>query len=46
VTRSALQNAGSVAGMLLTTECLIVSEPTASSAEVSPEMGTPMGGMM
>jgi chaperonin GroEL len=46
VTRSALQNAGSVAGMLLTTECLIVNEPTSASAEAPHEMGSPMGGMM
>ena len=46
VTRSALQNAGSVAGMLLTTECLIVNEPTSASAEAPHEMGSPMSGMM
>jgi chaperonin GroEL len=46
VTRSALQNAGSVAGMLLTTECLIVDEPSSASTEVPHEMGPPMGGMM
>ena len=27
VTRTALQNAGSVAGLLLTTECMITDEP-------------------
>ena len=41
VTRCALQNAGSVAGMLLTTECLIVDKPSANAAEspVMPPMG-------
>jgi chaperonin GroEL len=43
VTRCALQNAGSVAGMLLTTECLIVDEPSANVAE-APSM-PPMGMM-
>lgn len=43
VTRCALQNAGSVAGMLLTTECLIVDEPSANVAE-APSM-SPMGMM-
>ena len=43
VTRCALQNAGSVAGMLLTTECLIVDEPSANVAE-APAM-PPMGMM-
>ena len=43
VTRCALQNAGSVAGMLLTTECLIVDEPSANIAE-APAM-PPMGMM-
>ena len=40
VTRCALQNAGSVAGMLLTTECLIVDEPSSavSEAPVMPPM--------
>ncbi|MDP4610364.1 MAG: chaperonin GroEL [Opitutales bacterium] len=32
VTRTALQNAGSVAGMLLTTECMITDAPEASGA--------------
>jgi chaperonin GroEL len=41
VTRCALQNAGSVAGMLLTTECLIVDKPSTNVAEspVMPSMG-------
>ena len=41
VTRCALQNAGSVAGMLLTTECLIVDNP--SSTVVEPPAMNPMG---
>ncbi|MDB4396135.1 chaperonin GroEL [bacterium] len=43
VTRCALQNAGSVAGMLLTTECLIAEKPSANVAE-APAM-PPMGMM-
>ena len=41
VTRSALQNAASVAGMLLTTECAItdIPEPPAPVAAPNPEMG-------
>ena len=41
VTRSALQNAASVAGMLLTTECAItdIPEPPAPAAAPSPDMG-------
>ena len=40
VTRSALQNAASVAGMLLTTECAItdIPEPPASAAAPNPDM--------
>jgi chaperonin GroEL len=48
VTRSALQNAASVAGMLLTTECLVTEVPEAEKAAGGhghPEMGG-MGGMM
>mgnify|MGYP003632693267 FL=1 len=41
VTRCALQNAGSVAGMLLTTECLIVDNPSSTVAE--PPAMNPMG---
>ena len=40
VTRCALQNAGSVAGMLLTTECLIVDTPA-----FKPEGLTPLNPM-
>ena len=41
VTRSALQNAASVAGMLLTTECAItdIPEPPAPAAAPNPDMG-------
>jgi chaperonin GroEL len=47
VTRSALQNAASVAGLLLTTECLItdVKEEKEAAAMPQPGMGG-MGGMM
>ncbi|GAI06569.1 unnamed protein product, partial [marine sediment metagenome] len=40
VTRSALQNAASIGGMILTTECLITDIP-----EEKKEMGMPPGGM-
>ena len=49
VTRTALQNAGSVAGLLLTTECMITDEPEAAgAAHGMPDMGGMggMGGMM
>jgi chaperonin GroEL len=49
VTRTALQNAGSVAGLLLTTECMITDEPEAAgAAPAMPDMGGMggMGGMM
>jgi chaperonin GroEL len=42
VTRSALQNAASIAGMVLTTECLVVEKPEPKSA--APAGGGP-GGM-
>jgi len=32
VTRSALQNAASIAGLVLTTDCMIAREPAAASA--------------
>lgn len=44
VTRSALQNAASIAGLLLTTECLIVDIPEEEAA--GPAMPPNMGGMM
>jgi len=43
VVRSALQNAASVAGLLLTTECLITEEP---EKEKGPPAGGPHGGGM
>ena len=43
VTRSALQNAASVAGLLLTTECMIADKPEEKPA--APGMGDGMGGM-
>ncbi|MEN5180427.1 chaperonin GroEL [Comamonas odontotermitis] len=44
VTRTALQNAASVASLLLTTECMIAEAPKAESAPAMPDMGG-MGGM-
>ena len=38
VTRSALQNAASVAGMVLTTECAVVEKPEKQTAEPMPDM--------
>lgn len=48
VTRSALQNAVSVAGMLLTTEAAVVDVPEKKAAPAMPDMGAMggMGGMM
>ncbi len=48
VTRSALQNAASVAGLLITTECMITDIPTDEVAGGAPDMGGMggMGGMM
>ena len=48
VTRSALQNAVSVAGMLLTTEAAVVDIPAKTSAPAMPDMSGMggMGGMM
>jgi chaperonin GroEL len=43
VVRSALQNAGSIAGMVLTTEALVVEKPEPKAA-AAPDMGG-MGGM-
>ncbi len=49
VTRAALQNAASIAGLLLTTECLIADKPEEAGAAMGgggmPDMGG-MGGMM
>ena len=44
VTRVALENAASVAGMFLTTECVIVDHPEEHPAPAMPARG--MGGMM
>ena len=44
VTRVALQNAASVAGMFLTTECVIADKP--EPAPTAPAMNPGMGGMM
>lgn len=44
VTRSALQNAASVASMILTTECLICDRPT-EDKDNTPSMPAGMGGM-
>ena len=48
VTRSALQNAGSVAGLMITTEAMIADLPADPSAPAMPDMGGMggMGGMM
>ncbi|MFV0553142.1 MAG: chaperonin GroEL [Mangrovibacterium sp.] len=45
VTRVALENAASIAGMLLTTECVLVNEKE-ENAPAMPPMGGGMGGMM
>ena len=44
VTRVALQNAASVAGMFLTTECVLADKP--EPAPAAPAMNPGMGGMM
>ena len=45
VTRLALQNAASVAGLLLTTEAMVAEQPKEEAAPAMPDMGG-MGGMM
>lgn len=45
VTRSALQNAASVAGLLLTTECMITDKPEEKPAAPAAGMDGGMGGM-
>ena len=45
VTRVALENAASIAGMFLTTECVIVDKKEEHPAPM-PQMGGGMGGMM
>ncbi len=46
VTRVALQNAASVAGMFLTTECMIADKKEENPAPAMPMGGAGMGGMM
>jgi len=48
VTRSALQFAASVAGLMITTEAMITDTPVDASAPAMPDMGGMggMGGMM
>ena len=47
VTRTAIQAAGSVAGLMITTECMVTEKPTEGGAPMGggmPDMGG-MGGM-
>ena len=46
VTRVALENAASIAGMMLTTECIIADKKEDNPAPAMPPMGGGMGGMM
>ena len=48
VTRTALQNAGSVAGLMITTEAMVAELPQESGGAAAPDMGGMggMGGMM
>jgi len=46
VARVALENAASIAGMFLTTECVIVDKKEENPAPAMPPMGGGMGGMM
>jgi chaperonin GroEL len=45
VTRSALQNAASISGLLLTTEAVITDLPEKEKGGMPPGMGGGMGGM-
>jgi len=47
VTRAALQNAASISGLILTTECIITDKPEKDNGPAMPPMGgmDPMGGM-
>ncbi|OUR65900.1 chaperonin GroL [Methylophaga sp. 42_25_T18] len=45
VTRTALQNAGSVAGLMLTTEAMVADAPQDGGAAAMPDMGGMGGGM-
>jgi chaperonin GroEL len=44
VTRSALQNAASIAGMVLTTECIVVDKPEPKDSAAGAGAGAGMGG--
>ena len=46
VARVALENAASIAGMFLTTECVITDKKEENPAPAMPAMGGGMGGMM
>jgi chaperonin GroEL len=46
VTRLALENAASIASLLLTTECVVADQPEEKSSAHMPPMGGGMGGMM
>ena len=46
VTRVAVENAGSIAGMILTTECVISDKPAKEEGHSHAPMGGGMGGMM
>jgi len=46
VARVALENAASIAGMLLTTECVLAEKEEEKPAMPNPGMGGGMGGMM
>jgi chaperonin GroEL len=46
VTRLALENAASIAALLLTTECVVADQPEEKGASAMPPMGGGMGGMM
>ena len=46
VARVALENAASIAGMMLTTECIIAEKKEDNPAPAMPPMGGGMGGMM
>jgi chaperonin GroEL len=45
VTRAALQNAASIAALVLTTECLVADKPEKKSAAMPGGGGGGMGGM-
>lgn len=46
VTRTALQNAASIAAMILTTECVVADKPAKEAAPAAPGMGAGMPGMI